>query len=581
MNNKRFLLGMIFLLGLILRFWNLKEAPPGLNRDEASIGYTAYSLLKTGKDEYGKSWPISFKSFGDWKLPLYIYVDIPFINSLGMTDISVRLPSAIFGSLTVFIVYFLSKELFKKAEHLPLLSAFLFSFSPWSIHLSRTASEANVAVFFTALGFLFYLRTSNIWNQLLGTILLSLSLYTYHANHIFTPLLFAGLVFFAWRKNRYLKTHLIPIFIFCVLSFFIYSQTLFSADKTKISGLFPVSDPSLVYEKVITDRLQHVKSPIFLSNLLHNKLLFITMSTLQNYIKSFSPEFLFITGGGNDQHNIPDFGNLYLWEAPFLILGFSYFLIMRSENKNIMLWWILISPIAASMTKDAPHTARMASIIPLFEILIAIGILKSIDNLKRRENYFLRMFIPIATFLFFINCIIWADRYFIHFPLKRVSEWGEGYSKLLTYLKENNNFVAKEIVMSRPEYSPYIYFLFYNSVDPSYYQNAAVRYPETEEGFQHVAKFDNYSFRQIDWTGDLAIPDRLYIEWSEQIPKSATNSSTLITKEVMMQLIKDNKNLSNLKIGDIIISEKIGDIKLQNNKFMFSLIKTSKQNEKN
>ncbi|MDP2918230.1 MAG: glycosyl transferase, partial [bacterium] len=58
----------IFLAGsLFIRFWRFGEIPPGLNRDEASIGYTAYSLLKSGADEYGRPWPLSIQSFGDWK----------------------------------------------------------------------------------------------------------------------------------------------------------------------------------------------------------------------------------------------------------------------------------------------------------------------------------------------------------------------------------------------------------------------------------------------------------------------------------------------------------------------------------
>ena len=87
MNKKvRFLLALIFFLGFLVRIWQIDKTPPGLNRDEASIGYTAYSLLKTGKDEYGKTWPLSFKSFGDWKLPLYIYGDILPISFLDLHE---------------------------------------------------------------------------------------------------------------------------------------------------------------------------------------------------------------------------------------------------------------------------------------------------------------------------------------------------------------------------------------------------------------------------------------------------------------------------------------------------------------
>ena len=97
------LLSVFFISALALRFYKFGEIPVGFNRDEASIGYTAYSLLKTGKDEYGKSFPLSFKSFGDWKLPLYPYLVTPFIKIFGLSEFAVRLPSALFGVLTVIV----------------------------------------------------------------------------------------------------------------------------------------------------------------------------------------------------------------------------------------------------------------------------------------------------------------------------------------------------------------------------------------------------------------------------------------------------------------------------------------------
>lgn len=586
MNKKIFLLILIFLLGFFVRFYHIGRVPPGLNRDEASIGYTAYSLLKTGKDEYGKSWPVSFKSFGDWKLPLYIYTTIPFVKLFGLTDIAVRLPSVIFGSLTIFVAYFLSRELFMGQgrsdfsfwmEKIPILSAFIFSLSPWSIHLSRTASEANAAVFLTSLGLLSYLRYyRSKWNILLGSILLVLSLYTYHANHIFTLLLFFGLIVIYWRSYKNSISFWISILLYILLSTFIYSQTLFSADKTKISGLFAASDQSLVYDNVVLNRLQHAKYPYILSSFFHNKLLYTVEYSIKNYLRSYSPEFLFINGGGNTQHNIPDFGNLFIWAAPFLLLGLAYLLFQKNYHKNLLILWFLTAPMAASITKDAPHTARMAPIMPLLEMIIAYGLLCFIHSSVLNKKIFkiLIVFLLIAFFIF--NFTVWNDRYFVHFPQKKAVMWGEGYTKLISFLDQNENFRVREVVMTRPEYSPYIYFLFYKRIDPLNFQVSVRRYDQTDEGFQHVAKFDNYIFRRIDWAGDLIVPDRLYIDRSDQIPSGASNSAVLVTGAVLQELKNNNKDVSNLQVGDIVYTKKMGDIKLQNGDSMFTMIKTAK-----
>src|SRR5437868_4259461 len=88
----------ITLFAGILRLWRLDTVPAGFNIDEAAFGYNAYSILKTGKDEYGTFLPLSLKSFGDYKAAGYAYIDIPFIALFGLNEFSVRLPSAILGS---------------------------------------------------------------------------------------------------------------------------------------------------------------------------------------------------------------------------------------------------------------------------------------------------------------------------------------------------------------------------------------------------------------------------------------------------------------------------------------------------
>ena len=74
----------IVLLAIFLRFYQLGKNPPHLNWDEAALGYNAYSLLSTGRDEYGKSFPLSFRSFDDYKPPLYVYLTIPSVAVFGL-----------------------------------------------------------------------------------------------------------------------------------------------------------------------------------------------------------------------------------------------------------------------------------------------------------------------------------------------------------------------------------------------------------------------------------------------------------------------------------------------------------------
>ena len=71
----------------------------------------------------------AFAAFGDYKPSLPIYLTIPFIAIFGLSDLAVRLPSAIFGILTVLFIYFLVKELFSN-QRLALTSALFFGYLP-------------------------------------------------------------------------------------------------------------------------------------------------------------------------------------------------------------------------------------------------------------------------------------------------------------------------------------------------------------------------------------------------------------------------------------------------------------------
>src|SRR3990170_6052123 len=98
---KKYSIILIVLIAAVLRLWKLDNIPPHLTPDEAALGYNAYSILKTGKDEYGEFLPIIFKSFGDYKPGLYVYLTVPFVAFFGLNEYTVRLPSAIFGIIAV------------------------------------------------------------------------------------------------------------------------------------------------------------------------------------------------------------------------------------------------------------------------------------------------------------------------------------------------------------------------------------------------------------------------------------------------------------------------------------------------
>ena len=106
----------IVILAAVLRLWQLGNIPPSPDWDEVALGYNAYSIMQTGRDEFGKFIPVVLRSFDDYKPALYAYLTIPSILIFGLNTFAVRLPSAIFGIISVIATYFLAKELFSNLK---------------------------------------------------------------------------------------------------------------------------------------------------------------------------------------------------------------------------------------------------------------------------------------------------------------------------------------------------------------------------------------------------------------------------------------------------------------------------------
>src|SRR3989338_5940883 len=127
--KKYWQLVLIILLAALLNLFWINRVPPALNWDEAAIGWNAKTIWHMRLDEFGIRLPVSFKSFGDYKAPLYIYLTAPVVGIFGTSELSVRAVSAVAGIVSVGIMYFLAGP----------AAAIILAISPWHILLSRPA----------------------------------------------------------------------------------------------------------------------------------------------------------------------------------------------------------------------------------------------------------------------------------------------------------------------------------------------------------------------------------------------------------------------------------------------------------
>lgn len=463
---------LIFLIGAILRFYQLGAIPDGFFRDEAFLSYNAYSILKTGMDMSGNFLPLHLESFL-YSPAGYSYFSIPFIFLFGLNEFSSRFASAFFGSLTVIISYFLVLELFYKAkekEVLALLTALFVAVSPWNIILSRTATENVVVVFFIALGtylFLISLRKNKIIFLCLGFISFLITMFTYQAPRSFLPLFIPLLlIIFLYKRfnSIYFKLSSILYLVFIILPvlYVIFSPTLSTRIKTLSVFNYPETKAELG-QSYRAEGVSHV--PLLISRVFHNKVTGYSSEIIKNYFNHFSYDFLFTDSYLPDRYQIPNHGLLYLFDIPLLLVGVWEIIGKKKKEGLFLIGWVLLSPIGSSLTfDDVPNMQRTLIMFPALSIISAIGFLAIYNFVKRKK-----LLVGISVIILVFSVSYFSLQYFVDSQYFRPWYRQGGYRQLVS---EVNILLPKYkyAVITNRETAPTIFFLFYDKYDPKLFQ---------------------------------------------------------------------------------------------------------------
>lgn len=517
---------IIVLLTFFLRIYKVNQYPMGLNADEAALGYNAYSLLKTGRDEFGHPWPINFQSFNDWKPGFYVYLTIPFVAILGLNEWAVRLPSVILGSLTVAIVYFLAKKIFQeKKAFFPIAAAFLLAISPWHLHFSRGAWETNVATFLITLGiYFFYLALEKPKYYFLSVLSLVLSMFTYHSARVVAPLLGLGIFIFYWRKI-FTKENFRQLVLSSVFGVFSLGVLFFSmtgqAGTSRFSGVGIFADQGPL-GRLIEMRDQHTEPYSLWSKILHNKVLEYFIQFGDNYLRHFGGNFLFISGDEIQRNRVPEMGQMYLLEAPFLILGFYFLLKKRPQNYQFIFWWLAVAPVASAMTFQSPHAIRALNMVVPLTLIAAYGLVNSLSFLKKELSpifYFVAFGLLVLVYSW--NFGFYLHQYYVHYPQTYPYAWEGGFRDLVSYIQSQENRFEKIYVTNHYD-QPYILFAFYLKYPPEKLQKEAKLTSRDQFSFSTVTHFGKFYFGPIDRERLAGERNAMIVGTPEEISESAT-----------------------------------------------------------
>ena len=500
MKSKLFYL--IVFLAFFSRFVGLSGLPPALNRDEAGIGYNAYSLIQTGRDEHGQRLPLAFQSIGDYKMPLYIYAATIPVSLFGLNDFSIRFWSALAGVVSVITVYYLVRELFHsrivpQAQHHSggVLAALLFALNPWAIFYSRIAFEANLALAFFLVGLFFTLRGfKNIGYFASGLGLFLLALLTYSSSLIFIPVFLA--VYFFVNRRQLDRQRLVFLAVFLSATALIVGS-LWSVSAQK-SSITIFSDPATIdyYSRTRTEVFDQNQ---FLARTWWNKYVFFARRVGDNYLATFSPKFLLTQGGNHPWHQIPGMGYFYPLEIVFAVIGLYWLLRRVTRNPQLvtLLVWLLLAPLPSAITIDAPHATRSFHLLPLILILSALGVAASYPYLKKR-----RLIIFLIGLLYVVNFSYFAYQYITVYPKKIAGFLPVGIKESLKFVNQKN--LDGNIYLTGIHDSTYLYPLVYTGFDPQAFQSQASWTKPDSAGLTNAYAFGQFVI--VDDLKDVANP---------------------------------------------------------------------------
>ncbi|MBI4215575.1 MAG: glycosyltransferase family 39 protein, partial [Parcubacteria group bacterium] len=392
-------------LALILRAVWLGSFPIGLYSDEAAFGYNAYLLLNTGRDEYGRFWPASLESFGDWKPPMQAWLAIPFIKIFGLNEFAVRLPSAILGTATVGVIYFLAKELMiivtlsncqivnksklqslsqdgnnltiKQFSNVALLSALLLAINPWHIFMSRIAMLVAVEVFFVSLGVLGLLKGrwrvagggwQVNWWWVVAAVSFSGAVYSYYGSRVTIPLILSVFTLVYFNELKKMGRELvIPIIAGAILLFPLLIQSikqpLILTGRARTTSVFFNDNVRLqLWEAHTNAGLKNI--PPVISRFFDNKPYYYARDIAGRYLSHFSPVFLFFNGDSHPPFKIPGLGYLHLIDLPFFLIGVMGLMgHMGRKPRLFLILYLLVSPFVASLTFLTPAANRSFNMV--------------------------------------------------------------------------------------------------------------------------------------------------------------------------------------------------------------------------
>jgi 4-amino-4-deoxy-L-arabinose transferase-like glycosyltransferase len=528
----------ITILGLLLRIWDLESLPPAPDPDELSIGYNAWSILVTGRDEYGTPYPTAFRAFGEYKRPAFIYAAVPSIAVFGPTTWAIRLPGAIAGILTIPAIDAVARTLFG-SRITGLVAATSLAVSPWHLQFSRGAREASfitLAVTLLALCLAKGLRATHntpdsarrrvIVGWAVGASLASLlAIYSYPGGVVFVPLMIAGWAF-AWRSRlrQVVPAIAVATVIVAIGALPLIRQLLDGRIGARFAQASILNDPTL-YETASRRIRRDVDAGV--PWVFDHPFALAARTAVDAYIGHFNPTFLFTSGDAQPRHHGTDTGQLYLWDALPILAGIATILHrLRSPAHAAVGLWLLVGPVPASLATEAPHAVRTIVMLPAWYLIGAVGataIWRRVTRAARRavlatrngERGVTLHRVGPAVAIAYAAMLIPTAAYYVdatrrYYPVEYPSYWLDGVLEAFTQAQARiDTGEFRRVVIPPNNGDVYLHALWATQYNPARYLSVGGTGQRGANGSGEL-RFDPFEMRGVDWPAEPIDPKTLY-----------------------------------------------------------------------
>ncbi|MDD5543342.1 MAG: glycosyltransferase family 39 protein [Acidobacteriia bacterium] len=459
-----FILVGILALAAFLRVYHLGQSPPWMNVDEGATSWNSYCLLKTGMDQHGVRWPIfDSAGYGQGTTTLYLYLTIPFQALGGLNAVTSRMPAALCGVMTVFLIYYVGKRLFGRG--VGIAAAVLLALNPWHLQQSRWGHMAtlfpliSIAPLATMLwaGFPFDdddSRPMSPWKSGLAGAIGGIGCYGYYAARLWVPIFYTAIVAATWRAwwNR-LRTRqgLLAIGALLLTGLLTFGPLLWATWR------FPLASKRA--------EATWVWSP---SDSLVTRIENIAV----RYPGHFAPDFLFERGDPDPAYSPPNGYGLFLWyTAPMMLLGLVFLIpsLKESRSARVLMTWVALYPLADLFNEHPTmHALRSLPGASALTLLAAVGAVFSFRWLKGRRKK-ITIALTVLTFVFvLVSSGRFLGAFYVDFdkePLKYFSSH-QDLLQACEWLKPRLQDEDAVFVTGSGMSHPYIYTLVGLQYDP-------------------------------------------------------------------------------------------------------------------